>query len=544
MSSNPFRKKAPEAIDTARSQSPAKSSLRSGLPLGGKPRTMKRVRVLSPPPLSPELPEWPADTGSLYRGPLAVASLTHPDPAAVTSLPATVSRGNPTAPPNPLAPPNPFSKTLQAPGDAKHLEDQRRSEGLALKAGNAARQSLNVDSFKKLLLTGKTDDADSLLAANPPSTNQTAPPAEPLPADEDLDESSTPQLSSADDSDGDVGLVSAAIPDDSAALARRTPPPPPSSRHGKYLRNDHGESLHSGLPTQVDKLYPSSTARASIDHAPDPSLDRESAPGFPGLDPEDGPELQRDAATTQPSGARKSAPLPPPPRGHARGGSKGNVASAESTSSRRHGEEALVGTDETHAPSDEPRQTVHAPIPPPPRRPPRQATPTSSQVASATPSPTARHEAGLDKPDSPSAATAHCEPQVAGSRLVPPPPRPPTRNPSVKRPASVVSVEGLSRRVSVEKKARDGPSRPPPPPPRQRGSSSGSLGATPRRTSGEGGPPSPHSAMRQSQPASSPDRAAASVHDRGAAEAANGEDILADLDALQREVDALRGQLG
>ncbi|EQL03785.1 hypothetical protein OCS_00513 [Ophiocordyceps sinensis CO18] len=369
MSSNPFRKKTLEAIDTTRAQSPVKSSLRSDSPLGGdgamlgKPRTVKKVRVLSPPPLSPDSPEWPANVSrsayadSLYRDPFGVGWSTDesgPDTAAITQPPPAVPAAVPTG--NVVLPANPFSKTLQAPEDTNDLENQRKSEGAALKAGNMARQSLNVDSFKRLLLTGKVGDTEALLATDSPAIND---------------------YTTGGDEEEDIPHVA-----------------------------------------------------------------------------------------------------------------------------------------------------------------PRQVTPTSSQVPSVPPSPTPQSDIDRSGPSDLSAALAQHEAHLEGARLASLPPRPPTRNPSVKRPASVVSVEGLSRRVSAESKARDGLARPPPPPPRQRGSSSGSLDALPRRMGAEA-----HSALGQKLRVSSSGGTAKLGEEQAAPESGKGDDILADLDELQREVDALRGQI-
>ncbi|KAM4064564.1 hypothetical protein HRG_005069 [Hirsutella rhossiliensis] len=571
MSSNPFRKKALEAIDTTRVQSPVKSSLRSDSPLGGdgaildKPRTVKKVRVLSPPPLSPDSPEWPANVSrsgyaeSLYRDPFGVSwSTDESDPdtpatAPAPAPPAVVPTGNA------ASPANPFSKTLQAPEDSEHLENQRKSEGAALKAGNLARQSLNVDSFKRLLLTGKVNDTEPLLATDSPASNDSAAkraaPANNLHAggttaegSEEEEESSNSETSSADNSDNHARPVSTTSPDGHSGKEKKAPPPPPSSRRGRSLRDDGSDALGIGLPTDVNKPLPPSPVRTSVDDGADSPFDRESAGRVPeqppGREPDAGAaEPQRDSAT-QPSGGKKSAPAPPPRRGHARGESRGHLPAAESTPSRRRGDEVPVGTsgDETPTRSDEPRHAGHAPTPPPPRRPhaaSRQITPTSSQVTSVPPSPTPQSDSDHSAPLDASAATAHDEAHPAGSKLVSPPPRPPTRKPSVKRPASVISVEGLSRRVSVESRARDGPARPPPPPPRQRGSSSGSLDALPRRTSGEAA--SAHSGQRLLVSSSG---GTATLGEEQAPDPGKGDDILADLDALQREVDALRGQIG
>jgi len=127
-------------------------------------------------------------------------------------------------------------------------------------------------------------------------------------------------------------------------------------------------------------------------------------------------------------------------------------------------------------------------------------------------------------------------------RLSPPQP-PPARNPSVRlpgagRPASVSSLEAAtSRRIGREKDGGSAP--PPPPPPRPKrakgGGKDGNGTEGPRRTiSGDGA-----RALGGPVPEEPTVEAAAA---EGEVAVGAGDDILADLDALKREVDAMRGQ--
>jgi hypothetical protein len=101
------------------------------------------------------------------------------------------------------------------------------------------------------------------------------------------------------------------------------------------------------------------------------------------------------------------------------------------------------------------------------------------------------------------------------------------------------------------------PPPPPPPPPRQRGSSRGSIdapnSANPRRQSADSvgmlGKPLVEEPAAEAEEARNAWNADAPSQSSGAAapplptlEAGKAEDILADLDALQREVDALIGK--
>ncbi|KAF4594943.1 hypothetical protein GQ602_000556 [Ophiocordyceps camponoti-floridani] len=485
MSSNPFRKKTVEAIDTAktRTPSPAKSSLRSNSPLslGGKPRTVKKVRVLSPPPLSPDSPVWPTavDDNALanslmdHQPPGSSLAISWPavsnEESVNSSPPFVASRGSTAQATPPL---NPFSKTLQDLESSKELQSQRKSEGYALKVGNSSTQSLNVDSFRRLLLTGNVNDV----------------------ANDDVSSSSR-----ASSIDGDDTTTSPTNVSQSTTRDKRAPPPPPSSRHGKSLK-DSAVGLGGGPDAEPEATESVSGQEIGTDQVPEL-------------------ETQR-AAATQLSERRKSAPAPPPRRGHGR------------TESRSTGSSSLkVSTDdlptsvspvETPSRTEGWRQSGKAPNPPPPRRP-RLSTPTSPPTApSSQPSSTpSRSQEGDDERPSPMTAPDDGQPEIPKSAA--PPPRPPTRNSSIRRRTSVGSVESNGRR------ALDGAAPPPPPPPpRQRGGSIESVDALTRHE----GPI--HSAPTQ--------QGVASVD--GATDDGKGSDILADLDALQREVDALRGKLG
>ncbi|PNY24871.1 Uncharacterized protein TCAP_05189 [Tolypocladium capitatum] len=550
MSSNPFRKKALGAIDTARAQSPAKSSLRSNSPLAGdydddadnprRPKPVKKVRVLSPPPLSPDSPEWPspppgANYGYGYSYASQIPQERHADPfngAAVGQMPP---------------PANPFSKTLQDLESSNELESQRRNEGEALKKANAARQSLNVDSFRRLLMTGKATDAEPVPTQQDPRARADSATSSKSPATDSSrvgraeEESDSPESSDTDDDcDDEDALVSKSKPSQQQRTGKekKAPPPPPSSRHGKSLRDGQDDTDLPKLssPREVNKPLPPSPIRMSMDDDSESPFDRESAGKVPEPEPA-GPESHSAPAarpSSSSSSSRKSAPAPPPRRGHSRTESKSQVSvilspnEQQQTPTKARGDETSVrtSTDEAPSRSDGARQTGHAPAPPPPRRPyaaPRQTSHASSLSISSSQVPqtpssssTYQHESDHDRstlPDPSAASPGYDVATMSNAKLSSPPPPPPARNPSVRRPPSISSVEGISWRVSGEgRSARD--SIPPPPPRRQRGSSSPSSVDVP--------PPS----LRGAAP---PD-------------AGKGVDILADLDALQREVDALRGK--
>ncbi|RDA91841.1 hypothetical protein CP533_3667 [Ophiocordyceps camponoti-saundersi (nom. inval.)] len=516
MSSNPFRKKTVEALDTAktRAPSPAKSSLRSGSPLadGRRPKVVKKVRVLSPPPLSPDSPDWPTgvDDNALHNNSFAAdshafkqsPSMTWPSDDAVYQPPPPQpppSMGQGASPAQATPPPNPFSKTLQDLESNKELQSQRQSEGLALRVGNASRQSLNVDSFKRLLLTGTANDAGSPVSADGGATSGEGGSRGKGDGDgddtaDDDDKSSSSAVSA---SDGGDQLASSTNVPQSASRDKRAPPPPPSSRHGKSLRDTHKAG-------SIPEAEPEQDLAAETD--------------------------SRRASLTSPSGRRKSAPAPPPPRGHNRTESRTAQLSVSSSTEpsplKLPADEMPTPTSPAETPTrtDGSRNNSRAPNPPPPRRP-RLSTPTSPPGAPSSQPPLTppRH---LEADHAPTAAQDDA--QAESSKPAGPPPPPPTRNHSIRRRPSVGSVDSVNRR---EHRTREGAA-PPPPPPRQRGNSVGSLDASPRHASVTDG---------SAQGAATVNEAA---DDDGGNDAGKGSDILADLDALQREVDALRGQLG
>ncbi|KAG7293816.1 hypothetical protein NEMBOFW57_003873 [Staphylotrichum longicolle] len=130
-------------------------------------------------------------------------------------------------------------------------------------------------------------------------------------------------------------------------------------------------------------------------------------------------------------------------------------------------------------------------------------------------------------------------PTTAPTKLVPPPP-PPARNASVrgkKRPVSGAPDAALARKSSITTSGGKGKEQPPPPPrPRNRGNSGASIDApVPVPV------PLVPAVVGHSGAAGAPEKAEDLAGLETSASASAAGDILADLSALQREVDALRG---
>ncbi|KAK2671938.1 hypothetical protein RAB80_012017 [Fusarium oxysporum f. sp. vasinfectum] len=600
-SSNPFRKSAAitvdsasfpnstssaasrfpalDQIETASTPPPPTSFQQAGSStIDSKSNITKKVRVLSPPPLSPDSPEWAFAAPSIAQQ--TANQRNEDDPFDATStddsdreMVAAAARGY--APNGGQGIGNPFSKTLRSvdsPVAEQKLEHERKEEGHALKAANTARRSLDVNAFKRLLMTGNTESDKS----SPPKIRQSMPP----PAKNTKDRPSVFRRISHDDSRDisppenalqEASLISEQASDtpeddidqenvsDSSASAQlssknsKKPPPPPSSRHGKSIKLDLvGQTSREPLATlssDMNKPLPPAPVRRSMEEGGESPFDREAAGKVP--------EAEGDVglASPEPSGgSRKAVPAPPPRRG---------LTQQQFV----HNEENLSRSSSMRSRPEHNRRDSHAAAPPPP--PPRshhtsrQSTQIPSGVTSSltdlsqsSSSPAPSLDVDMSTTSTPSqlrqSSTVELTPlrdtqsgthqPVTTTKSWAPPP-PPARNISVRRPASIRSVDSSSRRISFEAKPHNQMA-PPPPPRRQRGSSRGSVDG-PRRTSLDGVGKAGSSQVAEEEP----DNVAATVGSgptspQSANEPGKSVDILADLDALQREVDALRGKLG
>lgn len=530
-SSNPFRKPATQhaesrfpAIDSISSVQlfpPPKTSFRDeNVPPAAaqspsqKAKVVKKVRVLSPPPRSPDSPELTASYFN-HAAPTQPYAQEH-DPFSNAVVDENrwedASAATPPPQPQPALPQgrlplmettqmqmqmqmqrpvqtvaNPFSKKkTQDAGDFKDLKEDLHEEGEALKAAQSARRSLNVDSFKRLLMTG---DASPLNSASP--------------TDSSSDDRSKPAQ-------------------DAAPAAARTnrekkaPPPPPSSRHGKVIKPEQNvTSSESIISSPVEKLAEpvahhkepsrpvlaresSASSNSSIE---EPPVKFDSHPAALTSSPD-----QMDASTTPPHNAKKAVPAPPPRR-QPRIEVKTNVSD-----SQENEPPPRTSMDSVLSRSGSVRQNTNAPAPPPPRR-----TISSSKhpsVPSTPQSSTHIHPPELDPPRA----------SLDSARPMAPPP-PPTRNVSTRRPQSLYGLESSQRRAMSDIKPSRGTVAPPPPPSRSQSSTGGRSGRT-----------SLDSARK-------PRTSADDFSDLNEQYLGQSVDILADLESLQREVDALRGKM-
>ncbi|EEU42486.1 uncharacterized protein NECHADRAFT_104351 [Fusarium vanettenii 77-13-4] len=571
-SSNPFRKSVVAAdtatlqgiasptstrfpplhsIDTSSSRPPPTSFQVDISTSDSQSKTSKKVRVLSPPPLSPDSPEWAfsapsfEEHGSMQQkgdDPFDATSTDDSDREMVSAFARDQDRSGG------QAPGNPFSKTLrdlESPAAERKLEQERKEEGHALKAANTARRSLDVNSFKRLLMTGN-------------SGSEKAP---------EMQEVSLIARDTSDTPEDDIERSSFSDSSTSLQIGRgKKPPPPPSSRHGKSIKLDFiggqsaPEALASMSQSDMNKPLPPAPVRKSFEDGHESPFDQEAAGKVPDINIENNP-----ASPNAPRNNQKAVPAPPPRRGHARGESKafGPGGSSLGQQALKNHDENLSRSSSMRSQRNHARHDSHAPAPPPPPRRSHHGSRQSTQIPAGVASNLTRNASQSSSspalsPEIDTISTPTHQPSVepAPPRETQPgsyqagvtkswaPPPPPARNASVRRPASIRSIDSTSRRVSFEAKPHGGIA-PPPPPRRQRGSSRGSIEEPPRRTSMEG-----VAKTRSSQvPEEEPYDAAATLNagptsPQSATDAGKGANILADLDALQREVDALRGKLG
>jgi hypothetical protein len=572
---------------------------------------VKKVRVQSPPPSSPEsasaVPDDYPTTGYNHAEDSDSSSSDDDeaeDPFRATAPPlGTISHGNygelTTSPP-PITgrqPPNPFKKTLE------DMEQGGKDVAQVQNTSTTPKGSLDVDAFKRLLMTGQAGDAGTIPPVAPTTGPQTThAPTQAADAASITDASSvsrqsifdqtqtlvqeTPrtshEISEAEGDDERLGLINNPVAkvQQSTPSTLRKKPPPPSSRHGRLIKADPAQKPNNGSPaggafitssdansppskqrpsppSDVNKPLPPSPVPRSAEEGHESIFDREAAGKLPEvaeLEPETDATItppnstQAITAAAVPPDPRK--PAPPPRRNpHHRSDSKASIsgipkAVSPAGMSPTAGEgQRRSSHDSTLSRSSSMRASNNAPAPPPPRRPHHGSRPSASLASPSTSSftPLADHL----PPPFPHTAQLSSEPVSPGpapqpkAKLTAPPP-PPARHSSVRstgRPASVSSFDAPSRRM---------PGPPPPPPPKRSRAGSGRGSSSETGAPGRllGGPVSEEPGLTASGAASPAPGGAEMSPTPRRSEDKSADDILADLDALQREVDELRGKFG
>jgi hypothetical protein len=540
-SSNPFRRKGPPIATSAPPESPLPiinhiayqhADLRPGSSdlqnIDVPKKITKKVRVQSPPPLSPSIPESTSTIGEetysiSAKPPTPIPRDDDPFDSTNTDTSEDEEVGKPSK-----APANPFSKTLEM------MEHPQRGQAAApTSIASPGRASLDVEAFKRLLMTGDSGLGTATgasvsqahithaLGDGGSSTDTSSLSRQSIfePVQEAHPESPRTSHEISEPEDDRRGLTTEF---QSSTLGRKKPPPP-SSKHGKLIKvelrdeppvtpatpvvqspstpgsitspqyfNSSPRSLTDPNRSQTDlnKPLPPAPRRASHESDRESVFDKEAAGKTP------------EPPSPSSSLRKKAAPARPLTRRHSQLVSDSKLTRSDS------GRLSPKAEEETNTPTrietqNRPRSdSARAPPPPPSRRP--------ASVRGSS------HHLPLTSPSVISLPT-------------PPPARGSSR--PAGRPASVLSMDlSSNKRVSMAP--------PPPPPPHRQGRRSSmeaqSQGES-RRPSGEQSRRSIESARRGS--------ATSSIREEERVESNVGRpDIMADLSALQREIDALRIQ--
>ena len=431
-------------------------------------------------------------------------------------------------------PANPFKKTLASLGtESRPSPVSQGSEGRSIEVGSkATRPHYDVEDFKKLLLTGEKSASEVNAAVPPPvsfqnvsyvgdsSSNTDAssisrqsifePVSGPV---QESPRTSHESVLSDDERQRLVGSISIA--------SEKNKPVPPRHRHGKFVKTnapqtvsfeDPAISFSDSAMTSMAPVDKSMTEMSSQVDKPLPSLPSlpkpQPSPQDP-IKPTDHEIRGLYSASEEPPSsdtAQKRSPPPPPlSRRHSQLRAK-HLASNPERSTPITEEVAAESVSTSQTP---PTAGSKAPLPPPPRRAGLVRGHSSTSISTAASSTNISDQ-----------SSTH---DVGTRSAKPRPPVPVNRSPS---------VSSVKRPIQTESMPVSSPIAPPPPPPRRRGSSQSSY--TPSQLSG-------HYAERIRS-----DSGASSIsHLAMTPVSPSGEgkkDVMADLSALQREVDELRGK--
>ncbi|RAL62058.1 hypothetical protein DID88_002545 [Monilinia fructigena] len=523
-SSNPFRRKGPFPSSTISSPSNSTVNHFANLEQYANSNTEhtyierqdapkkipKRVRVQSPPPPSPSIPDSTSTIGEgsvPFENPMLVSREDEQDP--FDSIESDLSGEDDENRPPTARILNPFSKTL------KTLENPGQDALGATPANvpSTGRASMDVDAFKRLLMTGN--------AGLGPSTPLQAPPVHASKDEGSSTDTSSlsrqsifepiqephPESPRSSHEISEPGEVRRTVSNSSSQ--KKKPPPPSSRHHGKLIKMELKDDSTVASPlsppqsisansqyfpittstpnrssTDLNKPLPPAPPRGSGESDRESPFDRESAGKTP--------EPPSPASSLR----RKAAPPPPVTRRHSQlvGDSKSSRSNTGKLPSKVEEDNVSVYSIEPGRPRS---NSGKVPPPPPTRKP------------------------GLSRAQSHHISSSVSASATSTSLPIPPPTRGSSKH---NRASSVHSIEApiphISKRTSMQ-----GP--PPPPRPRQvRNSLDVSLSAGYRRSSNS-------SSVSQTSRYEDPSIITST---------SGNTNILADLSALQEEIDALRNQ--
>ncbi|KAL8746642.1 MAG: hypothetical protein Q9190_001364 [Brigantiaea leucoxantha] len=426
---------------------------------------------------------------------------------------------------------NPFSRTpashsndnsKAAPAVEGSQSEDRHDYGLP----STARPHYDVDDFKRLLLTGEKLKSEK--SAPPTHSNAQGPSAADANSNTDASsvskqsifephheahqESPRTSIEVSPSDDERHGLVQA-----SSSARSWVRPSAPASRHGKLVKQNVPQAvLSESLPSSplglASGLGPLDKSQSPTDlNKPLPSPPGPSSPKL-GISVEIEKEVDshqntqhKDSREPKANYVQTRNPPPPPARRHSL--TKSTTSSVDSSSQRVSVDTTRDNLD-SQSEHDAPNMRSRPPIPPPPRR------------------------AGISNVK-PELGSARDGSYIEASQFSSHKPRPPVP------PSRTSSTSSIKRPVRVST-APTSPSVPPPPPPRRRGSSQTSQGSfSSSRFNGEyqmpGGERHTTGSVSSFAPQASTTIAESQPEEK---------DIMADLSALQREVDELRGKFG
>ncbi|QSZ33410.1 hypothetical protein DSL72_004978 [Monilinia vaccinii-corymbosi] len=534
-SSNPFRRKGPSLSSTVTSPSipsvnhvanperPANPKIEyeyTGYQDVPK-KIPKKVRVQSPPPPSPSIPDSPSTIGEdavPFGNPMHISREDEQDP--FDNITSDLSGDEDENRPPRARILNPFSKTLET------LEGPGR-DALGISPANIAssgRASMDVDAFKRLLMTGN--------AGLGPSTPLQP---HPHPVHALKDEGSSTDASSLSRQsifepiqephpESPISSHEVSEPEevrrtvsDSSSSQKKKPPPPSSRHHGKLIKMELKDDPIAVSPlspprsttanpqyipvmtatpnhslTDLNKPLPPAPPRRSGESDRESPFDRESAGKTP--EPPSSPSPIR----------RKAAPPPPVTRRHSQ-----LISDPKSSRSNTGILSPRLEEDNVSIYSIDPGR------------------PRSNSGKAPPPPPTRKH--GLSRTQSHHVSSS---PSATSTSLPIPPPSRGSSKPN--RTPSLHSIEAPTRNIS-KRASIQGP--PPPPRPRQARTSldvSLILPSSSNRATDE---------HRQSSNSSSISQTSRYEEQHNRIDSTSGNtDILADLSALQEEIDALRNR--
>lgn len=430
------------------------------------------------------------------------------------------------------APANPFAKTLarlnaETQPSLTSPELEKRPSGAEPKV---SRPHYDVDDFKRLLLKGETNTPVPTAAVPPPvsfqgqhgvgdsssNTDTSSISRQSIfePLSNPLQESprTSYESSPADEERQQLG-------GSPPSSLEKTKPAIPRPRHGKLVKSNFPQTVSFEDPTLSFSDSVTLPVGPTQELAGKPNNGSKPLPALPiamqnPVTANPNPEIPKrhsylasSELQGSPNPQKRNPPAPPLSRRHSLR-PKPYVTSERSTPISEEG-----SSDSFPISQSPPNTTSKVPPPPPPRR--------AGQARGESPSSistTASAVAIQPQPNDDDSSIKSARPQ---------PPTPPNRSPSL----------SAVKRQSTQP-FTGSPSMAPPPPPRRRGSSASSYSYNPSRLSGNGSTLATER-MRSDSNASSISQLPMSSPTQSIPES---RDVLADLSALQREVDELRGK--